>query len=219
MELGRLIAERRKALGLTLDAVGKAVGVTKSTVKKWETGDISNMHHSRLPSLARVLRMPLDSLMSECFPDESATRAFHASLVETENEDVYFMRVSDIEKSDTSPEKNAEATLLLRSDTPFFNRENHEYGYYFMYDDSMINAGIREGDTVFFKQISEEVPDGRILLIKRDGDEIHLLRRYYAAGDEAVFVAENPRYPSIRMKKDEGYRVLGEAVLLQTKIL
>lgn len=219
MELGRLIAERRKALGLTLEAVGNAVGVTKSTVKKWETGNISNMHHSRLPNLAKILRMPLDTLMCECFSAESATRAFEESLVDNGNDDLYFMRVSDIEKSDTSPEKNAEVTLLLRSDAPFFNRENHEYGYYFMYDDSMINAGIREGDTVFFKPILDEATDGKILLIKRDGDETHLLRRYYSAGEEVVFVAENPRYPSIRMKKDEGYRVLGEAVLLQTKIL
>lgn len=219
MELGRLIAERRKALGLTLDAIGKAVGVTKSTVKKWETGNISNMHHSRLPSLARVLRMPLDALMNECFPDESATNAFRSLFFEDENEDVYFTRVDDGEKGAVENGKSTDKRLMLRSDSPFFNRENHEYGYYFMYDDSMINAGIREGDTVFFKPISEEVPDGKILLIKRDGDDIHLLRRYYAAEDEAIFVAENPRYPSIRMKRGEGYRVLGEAVLLQTKIV
>ena len=217
MDLGRLIAERRKALGLTLEAVGNAVGVTKSTVKKWETGNISNMHHSRLPNLAKVLRMPLDTLIGECFSVESATRTFEASLVENENDDLYFMRVSDLEKP-VGEVGGGEGALLLRSDAPFFNRENHEYGYYIMYDDSMINAGIRERDTVFFKPIYEEATDGKILLVKRDGDETHLLRRYYSAGEEVIFVAENPRYPAIRMKKGEGYRILGEAVLLQTKI-
>ena len=219
MEIGRLIAERRKKLGLTLEAVGNAVGVTKSTVKKWETGNISSMHHSRLPHLARVLKMPLDILMNECFPDESVASIFKASLVSDENDDAYFMRVTDIQKPNTDEGEKTQSHLLLRSDTPFFNRENHEYGYYLMYDDSMINAGIREGDTVFFKPISDEIPEGKVLLIKREGDRTHLLRRYYQSGDEAVFVAENPRYPSIRMKKGEGYSILGEAVLLQTKIV
>lgn len=43
-EIGNLIYNRRKELGLTLEEVGKAVGVSKSTVKKWENGFISNAH-------------------------------------------------------------------------------------------------------------------------------------------------------------------------------
>ena len=37
-EIGNLIYDRRKELGLTLEEVGNAVGVSKSTVKKWENG-------------------------------------------------------------------------------------------------------------------------------------------------------------------------------------
>ena len=34
MNIGKIIEERRKELGLTLEEVGNAVGVSKSTVKK-----------------------------------------------------------------------------------------------------------------------------------------------------------------------------------------
>jgi len=34
---------KRKELNLTLEDVGNAVGVGKSTVRKWENGDIENM--------------------------------------------------------------------------------------------------------------------------------------------------------------------------------
>lgn len=38
MTIGELIHNRRKELKLTLEEVGNAVGVSKSTVRKWETG-------------------------------------------------------------------------------------------------------------------------------------------------------------------------------------
>lgn len=49
--------ERRKELGLTLEEVGKIVGVSKSTVKKWETGDIENMKRDKIALLAKALQV------------------------------------------------------------------------------------------------------------------------------------------------------------------
>lgn len=42
MALGEKIRARRQELGLTMEEVGKFVGVSKSTVMKWETGFIEN---------------------------------------------------------------------------------------------------------------------------------------------------------------------------------
>lgn len=47
-DIGNLIYNRRKELGLTLEEVGNAVGVSKSTVKKWENGFISNMRRDKM---------------------------------------------------------------------------------------------------------------------------------------------------------------------------
>ena len=57
MTIGQIIYNRRKELGLTLEDVGKAVGVGKSTVKKWEDGYISNMKRDKIALLAKVLDM------------------------------------------------------------------------------------------------------------------------------------------------------------------
>ena len=51
------IEARRKELGLTLEQVGNAVGVSKSTVKKWETGFINNMKRDKIALLAKVLQV------------------------------------------------------------------------------------------------------------------------------------------------------------------
>ena len=48
MNIGELINKKRTKLGLTLEEVGNAVGVSKSTVKKWEDGFISNMRRDKI---------------------------------------------------------------------------------------------------------------------------------------------------------------------------
>ena len=57
MTIGQIIYNRRKQLGLTLEEVGTAVGVGKSTVKKWEDGYISNMKRDKIALLAKVLEI------------------------------------------------------------------------------------------------------------------------------------------------------------------
>lgn len=40
MKVNEMIEHRRKELGLTMEEVANKVGVSKSTVKKWESGYI-----------------------------------------------------------------------------------------------------------------------------------------------------------------------------------
>lgn len=49
------IKELRTEKGLTLEQVGKLVGVGKSTVRKWETGMIANMKRDKISALAKAL--------------------------------------------------------------------------------------------------------------------------------------------------------------------
>ena len=56
-EIGNIIYQRRSELGLTLEDVGNAVGVGKSTVRKWEKGMIKNMGRDKIAALAKVLNI------------------------------------------------------------------------------------------------------------------------------------------------------------------
>ena len=53
--MGNRIKTLRLSKGLTLEQVGDAVGVGKSTVRKWETGMIANMKRDKIAALANVL--------------------------------------------------------------------------------------------------------------------------------------------------------------------
>lgn len=64
--------ERRKELGLTLEDVGKIVGVSKSTVKKWESGYIENMKRDKIALLAKALQVsPLYIMGIDCNLEEA----------------------------------------------------------------------------------------------------------------------------------------------------
>lgn len=64
MDIGKLINQRRRELNLTLEEVGNAVGVSKSTVKKWEDGYISNMKRDKISQLAKILKLSPVSLIT-----------------------------------------------------------------------------------------------------------------------------------------------------------
>ena len=69
MTIGEFIRKRRKELDLTLEEVGMATGVGKSTVKKWETGFISNMGRDKIKQLAKVLNVSPSVFINESIDD------------------------------------------------------------------------------------------------------------------------------------------------------
>lgn len=57
MTIGELIKNRRKELHMSQEDVALAVGTTKATVSRWESGDIHKMKRPMISALARVLQL------------------------------------------------------------------------------------------------------------------------------------------------------------------
>lgn len=107
---------------------------------------------------------------------------------------------------------------------PIFADEEHEtyveidesYGADFCLTaqgDSMINAGIENGDTVLIRE-APIVDNGEIAAVIID-DEATLKRVYYYKGEnKLVLQAENPRYsPFVYLNEElETIRIIGKAV-------
>ncbi|MBR1694288.1 MAG: helix-turn-helix domain-containing protein [Selenomonas sp.] len=72
MCVNKKLAERRRALGLTMEEVAAAVGVSKGTISRWESGEIDNMRRDRIAALAKVLRVSPLFVMG--MPEESKAR-------------------------------------------------------------------------------------------------------------------------------------------------
>ncbi|MCL2086451.1 MAG: helix-turn-helix domain-containing protein [Oscillospiraceae bacterium] len=63
MELKDKLKNRRKELKLTLEDIGRAVGVSAATISRWESGDIENMRRDRIVLYAKVLNAPIGFIM------------------------------------------------------------------------------------------------------------------------------------------------------------
>ena len=57
MELSAILKSRRETLGLSLDDVARMVGVNRSTISRWENGDVENMRREKISKLADALKI------------------------------------------------------------------------------------------------------------------------------------------------------------------
>ena len=207
MDIGRLIADRRKELGLTLEQVGDAVGVGKSTVKKWESGCIANMRRDKIGRLAAVLQLDAGELI--------AGEADGA--------------LPPVRNIRPLPRRRRVPILgRIACGEPIFAEETRES---FMEveegldadfcliacGDSMIGARIMDGDVVFIHR-QAEVENGEIAAVIIE-DEATLKRVYYFPEQEKIVLsAENAKYPPFVFSGEElsQIRILGKAVAFQS---
>lgn len=194
-DIGQELKKRRLELGLTLEDVGKSVGVTKSTVRKWETGYIANMKRDKIASLAEVLQVsPLfimgridDTEKSDQAQDKDQNKKASSISIEDINGYVPFV-------------KNVPIIGLISAGTPIFAEQNIE-GYIPVTDkridyllrvqgDSMINANIFDGAYVEVEK-ETEINNGDIVIALVNGDEA-TIKRFYQYNDNVILRPENP---------------------------
>ncbi|MEG1753359.1 MAG: helix-turn-helix domain-containing protein [Christensenella sp.] len=63
MEFKDLIKTKRLHLNKTLEEIGNAVGVSKATVQRWESGEIKNIRRDKIGNLANALEVSPDYIM------------------------------------------------------------------------------------------------------------------------------------------------------------
>ena len=205
LTLGEKIKILREEQGLTLEQVGDAVGVGKSTVRKWENGIIANMRRDKIASLAKVLNTTPAYLMG--WKDE--LKVDNLYRIETRK----FPLLGNIacgEPIFADEEREVYVSSDSSIDADFCLRAK---------GDSMIGARIYDGDIVFIHQ-QEMVDDGEIAAVLI-GDEATLKRvQYNKQENEILLFAENPLYKTIRFCGEEldQIRILGKAVAFQSTI-
>lgn len=64
MNIGDFIKQKRLENNLTLEQLGKRVGVSKMTVLRWESGEIKNIKSDKIEKLANALGIPVVALFN-----------------------------------------------------------------------------------------------------------------------------------------------------------
>ena len=74
MNIGDFIKQKRIENNLTLEQLGKRVGVSKMTVLRWESGEIKNIKSDKIEKLAYALGVPVIALF-EGFDENGNAKA------------------------------------------------------------------------------------------------------------------------------------------------
>lgn len=204
LTIGQKIKVLREKNGLTLEQVGSAVGVGKSTVRKWETGIIANMRRDKIAALARVLHTTPAYLMG--WDEDQVTNLYK---IETRRFPLLGSIACGVPIfADEEQELYVEAGTDLDADFCLRAR-----------GDSMTGARIHDGDVVFIRKQSD-VDNGEIAAVLI-GDEATLKRVfYYPDKQKLVLSAENAKYePLVYIGEElEQIRIIGKAVAFQSSL-
>lgn len=218
MTIGEFIHNRRIELGLTLEEIGNATGVGKSTVKKWETGFISNMRRDRIDALATILKVSPIVFINDYIEDYEAA-------VNTDN------IIENLPENIIPVPKMKKVPLVgtIACGEPITAEENIE-DYIDMPEDingtfalrckgdSMINARIFDGDIVYIRQ-QPDVENGEIAAVLIDGEAT--LKRVYKYHNRIELRPENPTCPVFNYENEElnDIRILGKAVAFFSTVI
>lgn len=205
MEFKDKIKALRLALGATMDDIARAVGVSKPTVQRWESGEIENIRRDKIWRLAQALHTTPAYLMGWDDTAEQERIDLPSNVVPLR------------------PMKKIPLVGQIACGVPILAEQNiedyidlpgHIHADYALTckGDSMKNAGIRDGDVVYIRQ-QPEVENGQIAAVLVDEDEA-TLKRFYFDGSIVQLVAENSRVlPMVFSGPDiSRVRVLGLAV-------
>ena len=213
-EIGARMETRRLSLGMTMEDVATKIGVAKSTIQRYEKGQIGKIKLPVIESIASVLGVNPDWLIGN-----------------TENMTIV-QRAIPTAKNIIPMPKMKKIPLLgtIACGEPILATENiedeidipeHIHADFALRckGDSMVGAEIYDGDIVYIKQ-QAEVLDGQIAAVLIE-DEATLKRFYYnRTAGVVTLVSENPAIPPMIYQGEtlNHIKVLGKAVGLTRQI-
>lgn len=191
--IGRNIEKYRKLKRISAEELGRRVGLTKKTIRRYETGEI-RIINDRVIAIADALSID-PALLYEgtdiVEPVEELTKLPIVGAVSCGNGVLAYQEIEGYEEVPTS---------WLNGGEYFFVRAK---------GDSMINARIMDGDLLLIRR-QEDVDSGEIAAVLID-DEI-VLKRVYKTNGTIILQSENPKYQPIVVQKSDmkNVRIIGK---------
>lgn len=183
----------RKRDGYSQQELAQKVGVSRSAIGMYEAGEREPAFET-LEALADTFNVNMDTLLGK----PTATFALPTNMTLLQQ----MRQVPLIGQIACGTPILAEENITDYIDLPGHIRADYALT---CKGDSMVNAGIRDGDVVYIRQQSI-VDNGQIAAVLV-GDEEATLKRFYRVGDTVTLNAENPAFAPLVFVGEEVSRV------------
>ena len=198
MDFAKRLKELRVSRGLTQEDLARELNLVKSSISMYENGK-RKPSFEVLEAIADYFNVNMDTLYSSAPVFVPSLKrvpmlgyaAAGQPLENLDGQDTYYV--------ETDSRYAVDFCITVRGD-------------------SMINAGINDGDIVFVKA-QPEVPNGKIACIEIDNERV-CIKRFYKTDTGVTLVSENPKYAPLQFSESNctDFKVLGLAVLKQSEI-
>lgn len=207
-----IIKEKRLEHGLTMKELAQKVGVSEGTISRWESGEIANMRRSAMVSLSKVLDIPPETLMGW---DSDTQKQDDIPLPEG----VFRPTLKRVPMLGYAAA--GEPLENLDGQDTYYVETDSKYRVDFcitVRGDSMINAGINDGDIVFVRR-QPEVENGQVACVEIERSRV-CIKRFYKTDNGVMLVSENPKYAPLQFNETncDDFHILGLAVIKQSEI-
>lgn len=183
MTTGEIIRELRQRKGLSQEELGKLVGVKRAAINKYETGLVVNLRRDMIQKLANALNTTPTVIMG--WEDEDGNALNLPSNIE---EMPPMSKVPLVGQIACGTPILAEENITDYIDLPAHIRADYALT---CKGESMIGAGIQDGDVVYIRQ-QPEVENGQIAAVIVNDDSEATLKRFYRIGDTVTLTPANP---------------------------
>ena len=193
MSIADNIRYLREKFGLTQNELGEIAGLTGKAVQAWESGR-AEPRMGAVENMAQYFGIPKSVLIDEKLPVKNIIMPNAYSI-----------------------------PILDRISCGSGSSINHEYAGEFVLDrsikadycliasgDSMIDAGIEDGDRVFMRKVTE-YKDGKIYGVVLRSEDTATLKRVYFQEDKVLLQPCNPSYKPVCLSESEVY-IVGECI-------
>jgi len=172
--MGNYLADRRKALGLTQKEIAELVDVSEATVSRWESGEIANMRRDRIAAYAKALKTTPSFIMT----GDSADKELPAGATLYNAQNVAPLLGTVRAGMPMYAEENIEDYWPVPAD----RMPNKQTFFLKVKGESMINAGILDGDMVLVEEDSTASNGDMVVALIEDGATV---KTFYK--EEGVF--------------------------------
>lgn len=234
MNIGNRIKSRRKELHLSADEVAEKLNVSRSTVFRYENGDIEKFPTQKLTEIANVLKTTPGYLMGWSEKHNYSIVTLYNKLDPNRQDKVYNYASDQLKDQQSKDGKIMELFPEEKQQFPFYGAVSAGTGE-FVYDDNTsdyidiepskipstsdfclkVNGDSMEpvfqnGHYVFVEK-QNELNDGAIGVVIVNGESF--LKRVWFSDYRARLESFNKKYPDKIITQDDDFRIVGKVVL------
>lgn len=212
VKIGKRIESARTELNLTQEDLAKELGLNKSTIQRYETGQIKKIKLPVIHAMAKILNVN-PSWLSDQSDNREAVKPVNSNAEFLSKNEIRIIPVFE----SVSAGFGAYASNEIIDYMPLYIESDYEAEETLcikVKGDSMYPK-IENGDIVQVHK-QDSVDNGQIAVVLIDGDE-GLVKKVFVYKDYIELISINPEYPPKRFEKEEMNRV--EIVGLVRKII